>query len=599
MILYYKKKIGQFNIFNKNNKIMFFIKLYLLFLFLNNLSIKNNYSINNLKKNKIQKENYIDINNEFSLFENNIDFSNYSTDIKIIALYLPQFHSFKENDNWWGKNFTEWTNVKKSKPLYEGHHQPRKPGDDKNYLGYYYLTKPEIFKKQINLAKSHGIYGFGFYYYWFSGKRLLEKPLDIYLNNKDLDFPFLLIWANENWTRNWNGKNKNILIKQQYKEKDPENFIKDIKKYIIDFRYIKIKRKSIIGIYEPKKISNLSLTIHIWRKKAKELEIGELFIIVCLNLYNINTFKNMGLFDAAYDFPPRNIINYKYKSKINHLYSTLIYKNINYFNISNEFPVFRGSMVEWDNSPRKGKYATIFKGYSPQKFYILNKILIQWTKINYNKDNSYIFINAWNEWGEGSYLEPDEKYGYASINSLSKALFNLSYFNNYNITNISKDYRIVIQAHIYSEGFINEIIKKINYIPLKYDLYISTTSLNNKENIENYIKKNLKYNRYEIINVENKGKDILPFLKQLKLIFKNYKYICHIYTKELKDISNVPLINYLYDNLLGNKNIILEIISNFENIEKLGFIYPEVFHYTLLDYGKKINNVNNIVILAQ
>ena len=434
---------------------MFFIKLYLLFLFLNNLSIKNNYSINNLKKNKIQKENYIDINNEFSLFENNIDFSNYSTDIKIIALYLPQFHSFKENDNWWGKNFTEWTNVKKSKPLYEGHHQPRKPGDDKNYLGYYYLTKPEIFKKQINLAKSHGIYGFGFYYYWFSGKRLLEKPLDIYLNNKDLDFPFLLIWANENWTRNWNGKNKNILIKQQYKEKDPENFIKDIKKYIIDFRYIKIKRKSIIGIYEPKKISNLSLTIHIWRKKAKELEIGELFIIVCLNLYNINTFKNMGLFDAAYDFPPRNIINYKYKSKINHLYSTLIYKNINYFNISNEFPVFRGSMVEWDNSPRKGKYATIFKGYSPQKFYILNKILIQWTKINYNKDNSYIFINAWNEWGEGSYLEPDEKYGYASINSLSKALFNLSYFNNYNITNISKDYRIVIQAHIYSEGFIN------------------------------------------------------------------------------------------------------------------------------------------------
>lgn len=182
-----------------------------------------------------------------------MDFSNFKTDIKTIALYLPQFYSFNENDEWWEKGFTEWYNVRRSKPLYNGHHQPRIPGDNLEYLGYYDLTNVEFIKKQIELAKTHGIYGFGIYYYWFSGKRLLEKPLDILLNHKEIEFKFLLIWANEDWTRRWNGYEGKILIEQEYKESDPYNFIKDIKKYIIDRRYIKINDKPIIGLYEPKK----------------------------------------------------------------------------------------------------------------------------------------------------------------------------------------------------------------------------------------------------------------------------------------------------------------------------------------------------------
>ena len=135
---------------------------------------------------------YIEIDNEIELYEKNINYSNFETDIKTIALYLPQFHSTKENDEWWGKGFTEWHNVRKAKPLYNKHHQPRIPGDNIQYLGYYDLTDLEVIKKQVELAKSHGIYGFGIYYYWFSGKRLLEKPLDLFLNNKDIDFKFLL-----------------------------------------------------------------------------------------------------------------------------------------------------------------------------------------------------------------------------------------------------------------------------------------------------------------------------------------------------------------------------------------------------------------------
>ena len=161
-------------------------------------------------------------------------------------------------------------------------------------------------KKQIELAKSHGIYGFGIYYYWFSGKTLLEKPLLILLKNKDIDFNFLLIWANENWTKKWDGKDKDILIKQEYRKDDPENFIKDIKKYLIDRRYIKINQKPIIGIYEPNKIPKLKETILIWRNKTKELKIGEIYIIVTLNQYSIEEFQKMGLFDAAYQFSPRD-----------------------------------------------------------------------------------------------------------------------------------------------------------------------------------------------------------------------------------------------------------------------------------------------------
>ena len=539
---------------------------------------------------------FIDIDNQFNSFENNINYSNYSTDIKTIALYLPQFHFIKENDRWWGKNFTEWTKVKNAKPFYKGHHQPRKPGDEKGYLGYYYLTNSEIIKKQVKLAKSHGIYGFGIYYYWFSGKRLLEKPLDIYLENKDIDFPFLLIWANENWSRAWDGSNRMILIKQEYKKDDPENFIKDIKKYVIDQRYIKLKDKPIIGIYEPYKIPNITETILIWRRKSKEYGIGEIYIIIRLTENQTENFINTNLFDAAYDFPPRNNIAFIFKNKLYRLYTSLIYKYVNFINTTNKFPIFIGSMLEWDNTPRRGKYGGIFKEYSPEKFYLLNKIIIKWTKQNFNESNRFIFINAWNEWGEGSYLEPDDKYGYSSINALSKALFNLPYISNYNIVNLTKSCQIIVQAHIFYYYLIDEIVNKTNNIPAKFDLYITTTSLKNKIYIEGNIKKYSYANNYSIKIVENKGRDVFPFLKQLKFHFKNYKYVCHIHTKNTKTMFFPKLgqswRNYIFNNLLGSKEIILEILSNFENYEKLGFIFPETYHEVYLAFGKKLNDID-------
>jgi len=540
---------------------------------------------------------FIEIDNEITLFEKNIDFSNFKTDIKTIALYLPQFYSFKENDEWWEKGFTEWYNVRRSRPFYNGHHQPRIPGDNLNYLGYYDLTNVELIKRQIELAKIHGIYGFGIYYYWFSGKRLLEKPLDILLNNKEIEFKFLLIWANEDWTRRWNGYEGQILIQQEYNEIDPYNFIKDIKKYIIDRRYIKINDKPIIGLYEPKKVPNISRTISIWRETSKKIWLGEIFIIACLNDNNYKEMKDLNLFDATYEFSPRDSLKNFVKDRPYLLYTTTLYKDVEYLNASDDFPLYRGSMLEFDNSPRKKGKSIIYENYSPEQFFMINKKIIEWTREKYNENNRFIFINAWNEWGEGTYLEPDKRYGYASINSLSKALFNKPYNElNINSTNLNLTSSIVaIQVHLYYIDLISEIVNKTNNIPFSFDLFISTNSLTKKNNINEYILNNSKASKVEIIILENKGRDVMPFLNQMKNKMKKYKYICHIHTKKSIYINiGKKWRNYLFNNLLGSKNIILEIFNDFESNAKLGFIFPENFYQVLLFFGEKLNKLNKV-----
>ena len=402
---------------------------------------------------------YIESEKKISEYEENIDFSNFQTEIKAIALYLPQFHVNKENNKFWGKGFTEWTNVKKGKPRFKGHHQPRIPGDKYGYLFYYDLSDIKAIEKQINLAKNHGIYGFGIYYYWFSGKFLLEKPINIFIKNSYLKFHFLLIWANENWTRRWDGLDKEILIKQEYKPNDPTNFMKDIKKFINDKRYIRIDNKPVIGLYKPKVIPNLNKTINIWREEARKLGIGEIFILICaVNAKRLKNLKYLNLFNASYEFPPISPnVNFKiFKKKTNiYSYSELLYKSreLNEKIIDfNKFPIFRGVMLEWDNCARKKeKECHMFKDYSPEQFYLYNKIVINWTLKHYNKDLKFMFINAWNEWGEGSYLEPDNKYGYASINSFSKAVFNLSFIKSHkSFGNV----RIAVIAYISNEKII-------------------------------------------------------------------------------------------------------------------------------------------------
>ena len=275
----------------------------------------------------------------------------------------------------------------------------------------------------------------------------------------------------------------------------------------------------------------------------------------------------------------------------------MLYKNIDFINANDDFPLYRGSMTEFDNSPRNKRESSVFKYYSPEQFYMANKKIIKWTRNKYDKNNRFIFVNAWNEWGEGAYLEPDSKFGYSSINSLSKALFDRPYKEiKFNHTSVSKESVVAINVHLYYDDLIEEIVNKTNNIPVCFDLYISTDSLYKKNKIIDYIKNNSKSNNFEILVVKNKGRDVIPLLIQMKNKIKRYKYICHIHTKKslFIDIGD-NWRNYLYNNLLGNENIISEILSEFENNDKLGFSFPE-YYKALLLFGEKLNNQNRLLM---
>ena len=363
--------------------------------------------------------------------------------------------------------------------------------------------------------------------------------------------------------------------------------LKIIKKYLVYEKYIKINCKPILYITNPLIFQNLNKFLLILRKKARENGIGDIFIISLLcNISNIS----INWFDAFYDFEEIELKEEKLSIQSNLYYSGLLYKNILLNKINNNFTIYRSSIIKINNISNNNN---IFEGYSPEKYYLLNKIIIDWIKINKDQ-NKFIFLNAWNNYQEGNYLEPDEIYGYSTINSFSKALFNISFKEYvYNFAYLNNKCIVGIQAHIFYEDLINEIINKTNNIPIKFDLFITTISFLKKNIIEKYIKAYSLANKYEIKIVENKGRDILPFIIQMKNKVKKYKYFCHVHTKKSKHdvILGNNWRNYLYENLLGNKQIISEILNDFETFEKLGFIFPEFYYYIIKDI-KEFTNID-------
>ncbi|MCL2763705.1 MAG: glycoside hydrolase family 99-like domain-containing protein [Treponema sp.] len=492
---------------------------------------KNRISVylQNKKKNK-KTDNYLDDTVYYDCeYQKNIDYSNNKPNVKAIAFYLPQFHRIPENDKWWGKGFTEWTNTKKTEPRFKGHYQPREPHKD---FGYYNLTNIESIKKQVKLAKEHGIYGFCFYYYWFSGERLLEKPLDILLENTDININFCLCWANENWTRTWDGMDNEVLMWQGYKENDPEKFINDIKKYIVDKRYIRVDNKPVIIVYNSGKVQNVKEVFIRWRKAAIETGIGEIKIWMCStfnhNPYNLNIADCV---DAEIEFPPHMLfsINFKnielngkkayifdYIKTIKHVINN-IKKEIKKSNYD-KLPLYRTCMLAWDNAARKENEWTTFINYSLEIFYEWVYIITKEAKIKYSEDEAFIFINAWNEWAEGTYLEPDKKYGYANINTFSKAIFEIE-FDNKKKTNNENEFNkksIIFAGHdAYQNGaqlLALNIIKQLKDV-FKYDVYLILKSggplLDNYKDIAKEVICLDKYDENEIINwIETTEADI-------------------------------------------------------------------------------------------
>lgn len=372
--------------------------------------------------------------------------------MKIIALYLPQFHRIPENDEWWGEGFTEWVNVKKAKSLYDGHRQPRTPLNN----NYYNLLDVNVIRWQTELAKEHGLYGFCFYHYWFDGKLLLEKPVELFLNDKSIDFHYCLSWANEHWTNQWVSIDHKVLIEQRYgSKKEWKEHFDYLLPFFQDERYIKIDGKPVFSFFRPELIDCRKEMIDYWN----ELAIDAGFSGICAVfqrtdiLYSTKN-PDLSMFDYCVEYQPtsawiRDLAkrqHFQLLRKVKKNVGTFIEKRFkisaagiritprtgltffDYDQIWNHilydkqvFPrLIPTAFVDWDNTPRRGTEGWVIKGSTPEKFKKYMTLLIKKAREEYSTD--FMFIFAWNEWAEGGYLEPDTENEYKYLEAIESAL---------------------------------------------------------------------------------------------------------------------------------------------------------------------------------
>lgn len=341
---------------------------------------------------------------------------------RLIAFYLTQFHPIPENDRWWGKGFTEWTNVTKASPLFEGHLQPHLPAD----FGFYDLRVRETRRDQINLAREYGIDGFCYHYYWFSGKRLLNQPLDDMLADPESDMPFCLCWANENWTRRWDAAEHEVLIAQKYLPDDDLNFIKSLIPFFQDTRYIRVDGKPFLIVYRPQHLPDAKKTLTIWRDYCQSVGFGEIHLCAALTHGN-EDYLQYG-FDSGVEFPPHNMKSANSNDSLEFFepfkgnafqYATIAgsYLNRTYANPR----VFKTVFPSWDNTARTKERALIVLNGVPENYeFWLSSTIDRVMQVDGDRDQ-LVFINAWNEWAEGCHLEPDRWFGHGFLQATRNA----------------------------------------------------------------------------------------------------------------------------------------------------------------------------------
>ncbi len=526
---------------------------------------------------------------------------------KVLAFYLPQFHPFPENDKWWGKGFTEWTNVSKATPQFAGHLQPRLPAE----LGFYDLRTPQVLRDQADLAKVAGVDAFCFHYYWFGGRRLLERPLDAFVADEAIDLPFALCWANENWTRRWDGQESDILMAQDHSPEDDVALFDDLARYIASPRYLRVDGKPLIVVYRPDILPEAAATVARWRDRARQSGLGELFLL-CTNAFGFSDYKAAG-FDGLVEFPPHALAVGEITDQIQRLnpgfagrvydYEALVQDRIDNL-ISRADPRrYPGVMPSWDNEARKPGMGHIFHKAEPDVFHQWASAALDCTTRLAPPGERLLFVNAWNEWGEGAYLEPDRWFGHGSAQALRAAI-------EASAPRIGQDHPsvaasqsaprlrdAVVLAHIFYADLIPDFARRLAALRDRMDIIVTFPDLWTDAELQALA---TALPNARLIPTPNRGRDIAPFLRALKLASDlGYAVFCKVHSKKSPHLANgAQWRDALLDGLIASETANAA-LARFAQDPKLGLLAPLSARMRLGDHAVMFNNGQAMRFLAR
>jgi lipopolysaccharide biosynthesis protein len=526
-----------------------------------------------------------------------IDFAR--SPLKAMAFYLPQFHPIAENDEWWGKGFTEWTNVAKAVPQYIGHYQPHMPGE----LGFYDLRIVDVMRQQAALAKSYGVAGFCFHHYWFGGKRLLEKPVRQFLENTDIDVEFCLCWANENWTRRWDGQEQDVLMAQQHSPSDDVAFLDDILPALRDRRYLRHEGRAVLIVYRASLLPDSAATAARWRERAKAAGVGDLYLVAA-QTFGILDPRPLG-FDAAIEFPPHmgmasglngqlKIVNPDFRGQI-YDYEELA---ASYGQKKRPpYQLIKTVSPSWDNEARKPGSGHSFYGANPASYAKWLRSACDITVDNLANDLTQppvVFVNAWNEWAEGAHLEPDRKFGYGYLHATANVMRDFIAPDPHLVQLVEQSQKAfrkrsksAIVLHLHYDDLFEDMRESLSnagadlFVALRRDAPGTVA----ERILSAFPNARLSYFR-------NRGRDMQSFLQLLPLLLsEGYELACKVHSKKsLHRRDGHALRSSALSSLLGSRELVKQIIRRFEKDRKLGLLAPAG---TLLDLSELDRNILN------
>lgn len=522
-----------------------------------------------------------------------------AVDVKLMAYYLPQFHTFPENDEWWGKGFTEWTNVTKAVPRFLGHYQPKLPSD----LGFYDLRNVEVMRKQAALAKTYGITAFCFHFYWFGGKTLMETPVENFLKADDIDLQYSLCWANENWTRRWDGAEHEVLISQHHSPEDDIAFIRHVSRYFSDPRYLKIDGRPVLTVYRPGILPDPKATAQRWRNVVRELGYPDLYLVATTS-FAFTDYESIG-FDALSEFPPHAVSANEMVSQVDLLdprfkgsvfdYQTLV--EMQEDKPSPSGVVFPGVMPAWDNVARRPLAGHLFHRSTPEAYRRWLRMAMERARKN-PPGERFVLINAWNEWAEGAYLEPDRLFGHAYLwataSVIDEAAECLDATLSVSVAEHNASFRpsgaYAVAAHLFYPDAAHDLAQALT-VRESIDIYIT---IPNNTALKDFQYISTQFPRSFIMTVENSGRDIYPFLKIMPdILCNNYAWVCKIHSKKSTHLADGLLWRrQLFNALLGGLHLRNGKIthSGIQKNKKYGILGPKNSILKMDDASIIINN---------